>query len=118
MIDNLMDKTHQIAVNDNHTWAKGEFLCFPLNPDDPADFSSSLQWFMEKLSPSQVQMDCHEASADYIQSSFRRCGHFTALFYYATTLLGINKLKELMTQGAKIMGIPLILACILYILLE
>jgi hypothetical protein len=60
---------------------------------------------MEKLSPGQVRMYCRVASAEYIESNFRRHGHLTSMFY-ANTPLGINKLKDLMAQGAKIMGIP------------
>lgn len=103
-IDNLLDKTCRLTVNNNYARSTAEFLRFPIIPHSPADFGASLQRFIEKMAPNQTRMYCRVASADYIESNFRRHGNLTSIFY-PNTPLGMNKLKDLMIQGAKILGI-------------
>jgi hypothetical protein len=103
-IDNLLDKTHRLTVNNNYAWFTSEFLRFPIIPHSPADFGASLQRFISKMAPNQTQMYCRVASIKYIESNFRRHGNLTSIFY-PNTPLGMNKLKQIMIQGAKIFGI-------------
>ncbi len=104
-IDNLLDKTHRLTVNNNYARSTSEFLRFPILPDSPSDFGASLQRFMSKLAPNQTRMYCRVASLEYIETNFRRFGNLTSIFY-PNTPLGMNKLKEIMVQGARILGIP------------
>jgi hypothetical protein len=103
-IDNLLDKTCRLTVNNNYARSTSEFLRFPIVPDSPSDFGASLQRYMSKLAPNQTRMYCRVASPEYIEANFRRHGNLTSIFY-PNTPLGMNKLKDIMVQGAKILGI-------------
>jgi hypothetical protein len=104
-ISNLTDKTHILTVNNSYARGTSEVLRFPINEDDPADFGGALQRYMNKLSPGQLRMYCRLASDQFIAATYRRHGNSTSIFH-PNLPLGINKVKELICQGADILGIP------------
>jgi hypothetical protein len=104
-ISNLTDKTHMLTVNNSYARGTSEVLRFPINEDDPADFGGALQRYMKKLSPGQLRMYCRLASDQFIAATYRRHGNSSAIFH-PNLPLGINKVKELICQGADILGIP------------
>jgi hypothetical protein len=104
-INNLTDKSHRITVNNNHARQTSEFLRFSINRDDPADWGASTERYMQKLAPGQTRMYCKPASQSYINSTYRRHGNNSSIFY-PNTPLGINKITALMVEGARILGIP------------
>jgi hypothetical protein len=80
LIDNLLDKTCRLTINNNYARSTAEFLCFPIVPDSPSDFGASLQCCMSKLAPNQTHMYCNVASSEYIKANFWCHGNFTLIF--------------------------------------
>jgi hypothetical protein len=103
-IANLLDKIHQLMVNNSYARDTTDFLCFLINENDPSDFGGSLKRFVQKLGPGQVRMYCQLASEEYINSNYQHHSNMTSVFY-ANSPLGLNKIKELMAMGAVILGI-------------
>jgi hypothetical protein len=103
-IDNICDKSHRLTVHNSHARTTNEFLRFPINENDPACLGAAIKRFMPKLAPNQTRMYCRPATQEYIEATYRRHGNATSLFY-ANTPLGANKLRELMSKGAEILGI-------------
>jgi hypothetical protein len=104
-ISNLTDKTHILTVNNSYARGTSEVLRFPINKNNPSDFGGALQRYMKKLSPGQLRMYCRLASDQFIAATYRRHGNSSSIFH-PNLPLGINKVKELICQGADILGIP------------
>jgi hypothetical protein len=103
-IDNICDKSHRLTVHNSHAMTTNKFLHFPINENDLACLGAAIKRFMPKLAPNQTRMYCRPATQEYIEATYRHHGNSTSLFY-ANTLLGANKLRELMAKGAEILGI-------------
>jgi hypothetical protein len=104
-LDNLIDKTCKLTVHNNYARRTSDFLRIPINEEDPACLGASVKRYMTKVAPGQVRLYCRVASAEYIQSNYRRHGNMTAMFY-PNLPLGTNKVKELLAAGAKLLGLP------------
>jgi hypothetical protein len=104
-ISNLTDKTHILTVKNSYARGTSEVLRFPINKDNPSNFGGALQWYINKLSLGQLRMYCRLASDQFIAATYRRHGNSSSIFH-PNLPLGINKVKELICQGADILGIP------------
>jgi hypothetical protein len=104
-MSNLLDKTHTLTVNNSYARGTSEVLHFPINENDSSNFGGVLQCSMNKLSPGQVRMCCRLASDQFLAATYWRHGNSSSIFH-PNLPLGINKVKELICQGADILGIP------------
>jgi hypothetical protein len=99
------DKSHKITVNSNYSRETSATLSFPINENDPNCFGASLRRYIAKLSPGQKRMYCYwstDDSAIYDRSD----GKILKNIFHARKPLGMNKIRELFTEGAAILGLP------------
>jgi hypothetical protein len=90
-IANLLDKTHQLKVDNSYCKDIINFLCFPINDDNSSDFGGNLKRFVQKLWPGQIRMHCQLASEEYIYSNYQCNGNLTSI-YYTISPLGMELL--------------------------
>lgn len=99
------DKSHKITVNQNYSRETSGVLCFPINENDPNCFGASLRRYINKLSPGQKRMYCYwrtDAAAVFPGGD----GGSLQYIFHARKPLGMNKIRELFTEGAAILGLP------------
>jgi hypothetical protein len=104
-LDNLLDKTCKVTVHNNYARQTSDILRIPIIEDDLSNLGASIKRLMPKLAPGQKRLFCKVASPDYIKSTYRRHGDLTSMFY-PNCPLGHNKIKELIYQGAEMLGLP------------
>ena len=99
-IDFMLDKTHKLSVHKPYVRSINDTLMkLPVMSNDPKslDPGSSIERFLQKLSPGQTRIYCKVIPDKYKKSD--------GILFYPHQPLGKDKILQLFRKGAKIMGI-------------
>ena len=97
------DKSNKITVNKSYARDTSEDLRFPIILDDPNDFGAALLRLYNKMSPGQVRMYCYPVVNK--ANKMRKVGE-KDLHFYSRRPLGVNKIRSLLQEGGKFLGLP------------
>jgi hypothetical protein len=100
------DKSNKITVNINYARDTSQVLRFPIIHDDPNDFGAAVYRLYKKMSPGQIRMYCYPVT-DKMKANKRIKLGEKDIFFYGKRPLGVNKIRSLLQDGARLLGLPL-----------
>ena len=100
---NNSDKTQKLSVHHSYV-RETETMRLPVNFEDDNNLGASVIRYLAKLSPGQSRIYCQEAGANH-KRALTMQGYPHAQFY-AGKPLGVNSMRKLFQDGAKILGLP------------
>ena len=100
----LDEKTNKLSVNNVYVRDTSNQFRIPVDWSDPENFGACVLRFLQKCSPGQDRMYCKVASFPHKQRLIAD-GYPDAEFF-AKRPLGLNMVRVLFKEGAKILGLP------------